>query len=400
MKKKSIFLISILIALIFLGVNSFRHYPKKIVAEILYTVDDRIFAFADDYLEDFGLSEIFNQIKATGDYGIRFSCENYKGDKVNIINFQSATNKSRFFSERLEKDKKVYNFGEKIVNSDVYLYREDLASLPLYIDRNTMVNLSRDSHVLSDLGYNKNNKKLFLPPVPFSEQNSELKKYVKKEWTGIIRKTHVKNISKNKFEIKVKSKDLKRLMDKTLEFYKNENYFPYTYVNEVLKKEFANISQDLKKRNEIVFYMETDDDKNLLKLQSDDKKYSIKIKDDFELKVPHRHIYIEHEENKDLKTIKGKINDRNFRMSYYPRNKYLIYHDEITHINARFYNLIKSKKFKAIADIEGSDIKKVNLNFYTVPKKIEKEKNYIEILKLSEEDWKKLIKGVGNERWF
>lgn len=400
MKKKSIFLISFLIALIIFGVNFFRHYPKKIVAEILYTVDDRIFAFADDYLEDFGLSEIFNQIKATGDYGIRFSSENYKGDKVNIINFQSATNKSRFFSERLEKDKKVYNFGEKIVNSDVYLYREDLASLPLYIDRNTMVNLSRDSHVLSDLGYNKDNKKLFLPPVPFSEQNSELKKYVKKEWTGIIRKTHVKNISKNKFEIKVKSKDLKRLMDKTLEFYKNENYFPYTYVNEVLKKEFANISQDLKKRNEIVFYMETDDDKNLLKLQSDDKKYSIKIKDDFELKVPHRHIYIEHEENKDLKTIKGKINERDFRMSYYPKNKYLIYHDEITHINARFYNLIKSKKFKAIADIEGSDIKKVNLNFYTVPKKIEKEKNYIEILKLSEEDWKKLIKGVGNERWF
>lgn len=400
MKKKSIFLISFLIALIIFGVNSFRHYPKKIVAEILYTVDDRIFAFADDYLEDFGLSEIFNQIKATGDYGIRFSSENYKGDKVNIINFQSATNKSRFFSERLEKDKKVYNFGEKIVNSDVYLYREDLASLPLYIDRNTMVNLSRDSHVLSDLGYNKNNKKLFLPPVPFSEQNSELKKYVKKEWTGIIRKTHVKNISKNKFEIKVKSKDLKRLMDKTLEFYKNENYFPYTYVNEVLKKEFANISQDLKKRNEIVFYMETDDDKNLLKLQSDDKKYSIKIKDDFELKVPHRHIYIEHEENKDLKTIKGKINERDFRMSYYPKNKYLVYHDELTHINARFYNLIKSKKFKAIAEIEGSDIKKVNLNFYTVPKKIEKEKNYIEILKLREEDWNKLIKGVGNERWF
>ena len=400
MKKKSIFLISILIALIIFGVNSFRHYPKKIVAEVLYTIDDRIFAFADDYLEDFGLSEIFNQVKTTGDYGIRFSSENYKGDKVNIINFQSATNKSRFFRERLEKDKKVYNFGEKIVNSDVYLYREDLASLPLYIDRNTMVNLSRDSHVLSDLGYNKNNKKLFLPPVPFSEQNSELKKYVKKEWTGIIRKTHVKNISKNKFEIKVKSKDLKRLMDKTLEFYENENYFPYTYVNEVLKKEFANISQDLKKRNEIVFYMETDDDKNLLKLQSDDKKYSIKIKDDFELKVPHRHISIEHEENKDLKTIKGKINERDFRMSYYPKNKYLIYHDEITHINARFYNLIKSKKFKAIADIEGSDIKKVNLNFYTVPKKIEKEKNYIEILKLSEEDWKKLIKGVGNERWF
>ena len=400
MKKKSIFLISILIALIFWGVNSFRHYPKKIVAEVLYTIDDRIFAFADDYLEDFGLSDIFNKVKTTGDYGIRFSSEDNKGDKVNIINFQSATNKSIFFSERLEKDKKVYNFGEKIVNSDVYLYREDLTNLPLYIDRNTMVNLSRDSHVLSDLGYDKNNKQLFLPPVSFSEKNSELKKYVKKEWTGIIRKTHVKNISKNKFEIKVKSKDLKRLMDKTLEFYENENYFPYTYISQVLKNEFANISKDLNKRNEIVFYMETDDNKNLLKLQSDDKKYSLKIKKVFELKVPHRHIYIEHEENKNLKTIKGKINDRDFRMSYYPKNKYLIYHDELTHINARFYNLIKSKKFKVIADIEGSAIKKVNFNFYTEPKKIEKEKNYIEILKLSEKDWKKLIKGEENERWF
>ena len=114
--------------------------------------------------------------------------------------------------------------------------------------------------------------------------------------------------------------------------------------------------------------------------------------------MPHRHIYIEHEENESLKTIKGKIDDRNFRMSYYPKNNKLIYHDELTHINASLYNLINSKKFKVIADIDGSQIKKVNFNFYTVPNKIEREKNYIEILKLSEEDWNNLIKGARNER--
>lgn len=400
MKKKNIFLIFIFIALIFLGISGFRRYPKKIVAEVLYTIDDRIFAFADDYVEDFGFSDIFNKVKSTGDYGIRISKESLNGDKLNIINFQSATNKSRYFKKRLVKDNKIDEFGEKIVDSDVYLYRDDIAKLPLYIDRNTMANLSRDSQVLSDLGYDINNKKLFLPPVSFSEKNSELKKYVKKEWTGIIRNTRVKNISDNSFEIKVKSKDLKRLMDKVEEFYREENYFPYTYLSEILKEEFSNISLDLENRNELVFYMETDSEGNLLKLQSDDKKYSLKIKDDFELKVPHRHIYIEEEKNENLKTIKGKINGRNFRMSYYPKNKYLIYHDELTHINARFFNLIKSKKFKLIADIDGSKIKKVNLNFYTLPNKIEKEKNYIEILKLREEDWKNLIKGEENERWF
>ena len=398
MKKKSIFLIFILLGGIFWGVNSFRRYPKKIVAEVLYTIDDRIFAFADDYIEDFGLSDIFEKVKTSGDYGIRLSSQGISGDKLNIINFQSASNKSRYFMKRREKDNNIETVGEKIVNSDVYLYREDLAHLPLYIDRNTMVNLSRDSHVLSDLGYDIDNKKLFLPPVSFSEKNSELKKYCKKEWTEIIRTTHVKNISDNKFEIKVKSKDLEKLMNKVEEFYREENYFPYTYISKILEKEFKNISGDLKNRDDIVFYMDTDQDLNLLELQSADKKYSLKIKEDFELKVPHRHIYIEHEENESLKTIKGKIDDRNFRMSYYPKNNKLIYHDELTHINARLYNLIKSKKFKVIADIDGSQIKKVNFNFYTVPNKIEREKNYIEILKLSEEDWNNLIKGARNER--
>lgn len=398
MKKKSIFLILILLGGIFWSLASFRRYPKKIVAEVLYTIDDRIFAFADDYLEDFGLSDIFNNVKTSGDYGIRLSSQSISGDKLNIINFQSASNKSRYFMKRREKDNNIEKVGEKIVNSDVYLYREDLSHLPLYIDRNTMVNLSRDSHVLSDLGYDIDNKKLFLPPVSFSEKNSELKKYVKKEWTEIIRTTHVKNISDNKFEIKVKSKDLEKLMNKVEEFYAEENYFPYTYISKILEKEFKNISGDLKNRDDIVFYMDTDQDLNLLKLQSADKKYSLKIKEDFELKVPHRHIYIEHEENESLKTIKGKIDDRNFRMSYYPKNSKLIYHDQVSHINASFYNLINSKKFKVIADIDGSKIKKVNFNFYTVPNKIEREKNYIEILKLSEEDWNNLIKGARNER--
>lgn len=397
MKKKTLILIIILVSGIFLAVSSFNRYPKKIVAEILYTIDDRIFAFADDYFQDFGFSDIFNKVKTSGDYGLRLSSQNKNGDSLNIINFQSASNKARYFHERKEVNHKLETYGEKIINSDVYLFREDITNLPLYIDRNTMLNLSRDSKVLADLGYNLENKKLFLPPVSPSEKNAELKKYVKKEWTEIIRRTKVKKISEKSYEVKLKSKDLKELMTKIEDFYREENYFPYTYFSKILRDEFSKISYDLDKRDLIVFYIYTDDDLNLLRLKSDDSKYALTIKDYFELKLPETRIYIEPEENENLKTLKGKINDRSFRMSYYPESKKLIYHDGKTLINARFYNFIRSKKFKLIADVEGADIKKLNVNFYTVPEKIEKEKAYIEILKLSEESWNSLR--WGEKRW-
>lgn len=397
MKKKTLILIIILVSGIFLAVSSFNRYPKKIVAEILYTIDDRIFAFADDYFQDFGFSDIFNKVKTSGDYGLRLSSQNKNGDSLNIINFQSASNKARYFHERKEVNHKLETYGEKIINSDVYLFREDITNLPLYIDRNTMLNLSRDSKVLADLGYNLENKKLFLPPVSPSEKNAELKKYVKKEWTEIIRRTKVKKISEKSYEVKLKSKDLKELMTKIEDFYREENYFPYTYFSKILRDEFSKISYDLDKRDLIVFYIYTDDDLNLLRLKSDDSKYALTIKDYFELKLPETRIYIEPEENENLKTLKGKINDRSFRMSYYPESKKLIYHDGKTLINARFYNFIRSKKFKLIADVEGANIKKLNVNFYTVPEKIEKEKAYIEILKLSEKSWNSLR--WGEKRW-
>ena len=390
MKKKTLILIIILAAGIFFAVSSFNRYPKKIVAEILYTIDDRILAFADDYFQDFGFSDIFNKVKTSGDYGLRLSSQNKNGDSLNIINYQSASNKARYFHERKEVNHELEIYGEKVINSDVYLFREDITNLPLYIDRNTMLNLSRDSKVLADLGYNLENKKLFLPPVSPSEKNAELKKYVKKEWTEIIRRTKVKKISEKSYEVKLKSKDLKELMTKIEDFYREENYFPYTYFSNVLRDEFSKISYDLDKRDLIVFYIYTDDDLNLLRLKSDDNKYALTIKDYFELKLPETRIYIEPEENENLKTLKGKINDRSFRMSYYPESKKLIYHDGKTLINARFYNFIRSKKFKLIADFEGADIKKLNVNFYTVPEKIEKEKAYIEILKLSEKSWNSL----------
>lgn len=397
MKKKTLILIIILASGIFFAVSSFNRYPKKIVAEILYTIDDRIFAFADDYFQDFGFSDIFNKVKTSGDYGLRLSSQNKNGDTLNIINFQSASNKAIYFHERKEVNHELETYGEKIINSDVYLFREDITNLPLYIDRNTMLNLSRDSKVLADLGYNLENKKLFLPPVSPSEKNAELKKYVKKEWTEIIRRTKVKKISEKSYEVKLKSKDLKELMTKIEDFYREENYFPYTYFSNFLRDEFSKISYDLDKRDLIVFYIYTDDDLNLLRLKSDDNKYALTIKDYFELKLPETRIYIEPEENENLKTLKGKINDRSFRMSYYPESKKLIYHDGKTLINARFYNFIRSKKFKLIADFEGADIKKLNVNFYTVPEKIEKEKAYIEILKLSEKSWNSLR--WGEKRW-
>lgn len=170
MKKKSIFLI---IILLFLGIFAefrFRHYPKKIVAEVLYTIDDRIFDFADNYFEKVGVRDIFYKVKSTGDYGIRLSAKKTSGDKLNIIDFESATNKSRYFLKRVERDNKVKKSGEKIVNNNVYLYLPYISEKTLFVDRNTMLSLSEDSDALKDLGYDINNEKLFAPPVSFSEK--------------------------------------------------------------------------------------------------------------------------------------------------------------------------------------------------------------------------------------
>lgn len=393
MKKKTFILISLLGLGIFFGLYNFNRYPKKVVAEILYTVDDRIFDFVDKNIQDFGFADIFRKVKDSGNYGIRLSLEDQNNDKLNIINFQSPNKKELYYHERIEVDHQVKTYGEKIIKSDVYLYRDDISDLPLYIDRNTMVNLSRDSKVMTDLGYDMTNKKLFLPPVSISEKNSELKKYVKKEWAETIRSTKVKKLSARSYELKVRSQDLKDLFAKIEDFYYEEDQFPYSYIAKILRMEFAKISNDLDKREQIIFYIYTDKDLNLLKLKSDDNKYAIAIKDYLELKLPDTRIYIEPEENENLRTLRGKINNRAFRMSYYPDSKKLIYHDGVTLVNARFYSLVRSKKFKLIADIEGAKIKKINLNFYTVPEKIEREKNYIEILKLKEEDWQKLMWG-------
>lgn len=398
MKKKTLILISLLGLGIFFAIYNFNRYPKKIVAQILYTVDDRVFAFVDKNIQDFGFADIFRKVKESGDYGIRLSLEDNKNDKLNIINFQSPNKKESYYLERREVDHKIKTCGEKIVNSDVYLYRKDISDLPLYIDRNTMVNLARESKVMSDLGYDITNKKLFLPPVSLSEKNTELKKYVKKEWAGTIRRTKVKKLSGRSYEVQVRSKDLKDLFAKIEDFYYEEDYFPYTYLSDLLRREFAKISRDLDKRDQIIFYIYTDKDRNLLRLKSDDNKYALAIKNYMELKLPDTRIYIEPEENGKLRTLKGKINNRSFRMSYNPDSKILIYHDGKTLINARFYNFVRSKKFKLIADIDGGEIKKLNLNFYTIPEKINREKNYIEVLKLKEEDWRKLIGDEKDEK--
>lgn len=398
MKKKTLILISLLGLGIFFALYNFNRYPKKVVAEILYTVDDRIFEYLDKNIQDFGFADIFRKVKESGDYGIRMSLEDDKNDKLNIINYQSPNKKERYYHERREVDHEIETYGEKIVNSDVYLYREDISDLPLYIDRNTMVNLSRDSKVMADLGYDISNKKLFLPPVSLSEKNTELKKYVKKEWAETIRRTKVKKLSGSSYEVKVRSKDLKSLFEKIEDFYYEENYFPYSNLAGLLRREFAKIARDLDKRDQIVFYIYTDEDLNLLKLKSDDNQYALAIKDYMELKLPDTRIYMEPEENENLRTLRGKINDRSFRMSYYPDSKKLIYHDGRTLVNVRFYNFVRSKKFKLIADIDGAKIKKLNLNFYTIPEKIEREKNYIEILKLKEEDWQKLMWGGKDEK--
>jgi len=391
MKRRNLFIVIIFVVVGVFAIYSFNRYPKKIVANILYTIDDRVLDFADDYFYGIGLKEMLFKIKENGDY--TFNAEIKKGNKRHLLlyNTENATNKSKSVYEIKDINGDLKHRGEKIINNEVFLYRPEISEKFLYIDTNTMKTLSENSNALKDLGYDINNENLFSYPIPVIEKNNNLKKYVKKEWNRILRSTSVVEINENKYEIRVNTDDLRNLIEKVSDFYELEDNNLYFFLLNNLKIEKESILENLKYSEEIYFYLSRDKD-NIFRLNSEDMKYNLVIGDVFSLQIPGRNIYIAPEENEIYNTVKGRINDRHFRMSYDPNKSILYYHDEYSKINAKIYKN-KAKPIKFISDINGMKFSKINFLLKSSADKIEKEKDYIEILKLDEKRWNELKSG-------
>lgn len=400
MKKKNIFIAIILILLAVFSVERFNRYPKKVVATILYTIDDRILDFTDDYFAGLGLKDIYFKIKDTGDY--TFSVEMKKNHRpmVSVYNIENASNKSRLFYSKINENEEIKTKGEKIINNEVYLYRPEITEAPLYIDKNNIKALSDNSTALKDLGINPLDENLFSYPITILEKNNNLKKYIKREWNKILRSTAVSEISENKYEIRVNTEDLEDLVEKIYEFYLREDDNLYSYLSNKLVRDKDNILENLRFTKNIVFYLETDEEKDIFKLYSKDEKYNIEIGNEFTLKIPGRYIFIEPEENNNYNTVKGRIDNRIFRMSYYPDSKKLIYRDKYSNIKLFVLENEKSRSLKVISSLDGMKYSEIDFNLDTNAKKITKEKNYIELLKLDQENWAKLKSGDISEGSF
>lgn len=400
MKKKNIFIVIILILLAVFSVERFNRYPKKIVASILYTVDDRILDFADNYFTDIGIKDIYFKIKDNGDYTFETVMKKNHRPIVKIYDIENASNKSRLFFSKVNENDKIKINGEKIINNEVYLYRPEITETPLYIDKNNMKALSENSSALKDLGIDVNKENIFPYPITVLEKNNNLKKYIKKEWNRILRSTAVSEISENKYEIRINTEDLEELLEKVFEFYEREDNNLYEFLSNKLVRDKENILENLRFTKSLVFILETDESKNIFKLYSKDEKYNLQIGNEFILKIPGRYIFVEPEKNDDYNTLKGRIDNRIFRMSYYPDTKKLIYRDKYSSVNLIVLENVKSKSIKVISGIDGMKYSEINFNLDTNAKKITKEKNYIEILKLDQENWTKLKSGDISEESF
>lgn len=391
-KKYLILIAAFLIAII--SYYKFNTYPKKIVASALYSVETRAISAIDDYFEGLELGQMYNKIKADGDatFSILIDKGIFYRQQWNYISTTDVTNKSKYLYKKYRRGTNYEEVHEeKVINNEVYIIDPEYAPNVFYIDRNTMKSLSENSTALVDLGYDTNKPNLFEPPLSLSEQNNELKKYVKEEWNDVLRSTKVRTTDTYKYQIVLDSKKFKSLVDKVFEFNSTRDDFSYERIAEFLNKTKMKLDLDLINRDKLKLYLITDEDGNLTKLYSKDLLYFLDMDDGLSIHLPDLHMKLKRDDSQYYNTIAGYIDSTHIRMSYYPIEQNLIYRDNNNIlIKANFINVYKGRSFNLTSDIKGSLINHINFNLYTKPKDISRDKDTIEVLKLNQKQWNHL----------
>lgn len=394
MKTKRILIGLALIIAIAFGFYKFNTYPKKIVANALYSVETRAVDQIDNYFEGLELSEIYYDLKTEGN--MTFSLFIDKGifykERWQYINTNDVLNKSKYLYKRYNRGNNYKTFREEsVINNEVYIEDSNFSPYVFYIDSNTLNSLYKNSTAFRELGYNINKQDLFKAPKSFSDYNNELKKCVKDEYTDVLHSIKVRKVSNYKYKITLEPDKLKNLIDKTFEFYKTRDNFSYEKIAkafDIIKKK---LDRDLENRDELEIYIITDEDGKLVKLYSLDKLYFLDFKDKFEITLPDFQFRISKEKNDHYNTFYGHINGRNFRMSYYPLNQKFIYHDDKNlRIDGEFTDVYRGRSFKFDSKLKGTLLNEVAFRINTNPDKIERKSDAIEVLKLNQAQWNEL----------
>ncbi|MGI5948797.1 hypothetical protein [Peptoniphilus sp.] len=398
MKNKRIFIGLFLVLALALSFYKFNTYPKKVVANAIYSVEGRGMDIVDDYFDGLDISSLYYKIKSEGNMNLSLFIDKgifYK-EKWQYILTNDVSNKSKYLLKKYSGVNDYSEFHEEsVINNEVYIEDSKFSPYVFYIDTNTMNSLSNNSTALGDMGVDINSPNLFSVPQSLSEHNHMLKKYVRDEWNGLLRSTKVRTISKGNYKIVLDSDKFKALMDKTFEFYKTRGDFSYEKIAEFFNSRKKKLDQDLLNRDELELFMEIDDEGNLKKVYSMDKDYLLDLDNNFWLILPDINIKLSTEENENYNTIFGSFNGREFRMSYYPITQKLIYHDDKNlKIHADFSEVNKGKSFKFSSKLKGTLYNRVDLRLSTKPDAIKKKRNSIEILKLDQKQWDELKKGM------
>lgn len=391
MKNKKFYIFILIIMLLGLGFfyKSYLNYPKKIVAESIYTLDDSLIREISKFFPGLDIEKTFRDYEEKGTFTLSF-LKVGRDDFKNFILIEDPLNKKKLSYYRIENPEEAREYGEIIINNNIYLTFPKILDKSLYIDRNTASVMAKNTSIAKDLNFDFTNDFFLSPPMTPLDKKTRLKKYLREEWTAFLNSTRVKKLGEGKYQIIINTKDSTNLLKNFEDFLKNEGGLPKRYYS--FADDFLNIfNQDLTDENIKVFYMDIDKNKDIKKIYTSDEKYVISLENPLIIKFPNLSLKARLRTYDHRNTINALLNGRSFSLSYYPKDHKIFSYYKGWYFDGDFYDFKAGNYFKisGLLNHKGEN-NKIALNFYKNPKEIkEKDKNF-ELLKFSQDDWDKV----------
>lgn len=401
--------LSVMMIILLLSVGGFIWYifqnsPKKIAANAIYHLDKRILQMADDFFFGMGLYDMVSKLEAEGGYTMSYDgarYHNYYNERTKFIYTSDPNNQKSEMMYQMQQGDKRLGYSEKIIGGKAYLYLPNIFRSPIMIDTNTMSSLADGSAAAQDLIFDFHNHNLFRPPLTLLQIKRFLKGSIAKDWSALLSDTQVKRIAKQKYEIVLKGKDVENLL-KGVQSFLEENQNPLYHHLFPIEQFYQLNGKDLTTQDKLVLMMETDEKDALTKIYDQEGRYMLSLQDGFALQLPSFQFHVTTKQMEDQNVAVGNWNDHRFVLTYdYKTPKIVTVLDEGT-VVTNFTLFEPRKAFNTVTTFENSysSWQHLRFHFYARPKDVQPQGNYVEILKLSPEDWNRMKNDAVNRQGF
>ncbi|MDO5717305.1 MAG: hypothetical protein Q4Q17_05845, partial [Tissierellia bacterium] len=376
------------------GLITFKNSPKKIAATAIYHLDNRMIEKVDRFFPNMGIIDMADKLEREGNFtlsliGSRY--HNYYQEWINLVYITNPENGEKELSYRFHQGDRKYGFSQKIIKNNVYTYLPNAFERPFYIDTNTMGSFSNQSPAAKDLPWDFKNSNLFAPPLSSLQWKRQLKKTVAKEWKEILATTKVKNISDHQLAIILEGDKVANLLKASHQFildHKNPLYDDFLKLDEIFIKNI----EELEQKDQVILTMKVDSEGHLLDLFGEGDKYFFSMDEGIRLRIPKFQLEVHDRSMEGQSVAEGTLNGRDFILIYEKEKPRIV---TITSKNTTVINFPlfeKGQAFQMVFQFEGPrpPWKDLRIHFYTKGAEIKPQGDFVEILKLSEEDWKKM----------